>query len=107
MPYQTLPPPPAARAPSTRAAPSATPPTARPPAASRSGTTRLRHTMDPPSRKVPAAVLEGLPMTKVAGYKPQDEPEAGPIHRIRITLTSRTVKNLEKGGFGGLGQELG
>ena len=37
-----------------------------------------------------------------AAIKPAQKPgveeaEAAPIHRIRITLTSRNVKNLEKG----------
>lgn len=34
---------------------------------------------------------------KPAAGKPGLEEEGGQIHRIRITLTSRNVKNLEKG----------
>ena len=34
--------------------------------------------------------------TKPVG-KPGAEEETAPVHRIRITLTSRNVKNLEKG----------
>ncbi|GAB4818698.1 hypothetical protein N2152v2_005744 [Parachlorella kessleri] len=41
-------------------------------------------------------------LTMAAAIKPAQKPgveeaEAAPIHRIRITLTSRNVKNLEKG----------
>ena len=32
-----------------------------------------------------------------------EEAEAAPIHRIRITLTSKNVKSLEKGGWAWLG----
>lgn len=35
---------------------------------------------------------------KPAAGKPGLEEEGSQIHRIRITLTSRNVKNLEKGG---------
>ena len=34
---------------------------------------------------------------KPAAGKPGLEEEAAPVHRIRITLTSRNVANLEKG----------
>ncbi len=34
---------------------------------------------------------------KPAAGKPGVEEEAAPVHRIRITLTSRNVSNLEKG----------
>lgn len=32
-----------------------------------------------------------------AGGKPGQEEDVAQVHRIRITLTSRNVKNLEKG----------
>ena len=39
--------------------------------------------------------------------KPGLEDDSSPIHRIRITLTSRNVKNLEKGAPWGLAKSHG
>lgn len=43
-----------------------------------------------------------VPLQMATAIKPAQKPgveeaEAAPIHRIRITLTSKNVKNLEKG----------
>jgi hypothetical protein len=43
-----------------------------------------------------AAVVPQMAATKPAG-KPGVEEDLPQVHRIRITLTSRNVKNLEKG----------
>lgn len=42
-------------------------------------------------------VVVQMAAVKPAAGKPGLEEEGGQIHRIRITLTSRNVKNLEKG----------
>ena len=42
-------------------------------------------------------LLLQMAAVKPAAGKPGLEEEGGQIHRIRITLTSRNVKNLEKG----------
>lgn len=55
----------------------------------------------PLSRRLPPPLLPACLLQMAAAIKPKqgvEEPvEQAPIHRIRITLTSRNVKNLEKG----------
>lgn len=47
------------------------------------------------------------PADRLKGAGPGEEGEAAPAHRIRITLTSTSTKNLEKGGWGGWGTRRG
>ena len=71
--------------------------------ATSAGCKRLGHAAWRSVLSQPAALVltRGL-LQMAAAIKPAQKPgveeaEAAPIHRIRITLTSRNVKNLEKG----------